>query len=383
MTDTTTTRTTAWEELQAKAEEWFFEPDLEAFRVVLSAITAHYDPEIEPCWLFIVGASSTGKTALAINSLMTLKDTHSIGDLSTKTFLSSYAGNHSSGLLSRVGDSSIFLFKDFTTFLSKRADDRATIAAQLREIYDGQWHRETGAGKTLAWEGKCSIIAACTPALERAWAIHRDLGERFITIRWHSPDEEGMARRAMKQRGYEGKAKRELQRLTKSFVEQSLEVATPKHLSNNAEEALIALSRFVTALRGQVIRDSGHRHDILDIAPLEGPARLIKVMDTLCRAHACLFGRSTVTKADLEIARRVAFDTIPPPRLKIIQSLPSNDAAGETDLLRATSMHHITLKRQLEELEAIGVISCDRNGIEPSFSINPKIKTLLRQITQI
>src|SRR5207245_4799010 len=43
----------------------------------------------------------------------------------------------------------------------------------------------------------------CTPALDRAWAIQRDLGERFLCVRWHRRDGPEVARRACAQRGHE------------------------------------------------------------------------------------------------------------------------------------------------------------------------------------
>src|SRR5438445_4197967 len=164
-----------WEAYTTHVKRWFFQPDLEAVRVTLAAAASHFHKDCDPFWLFILGPSGADKTSLCINSLLDLPQVHMQGELTAKTFLSGYTGTAHPSLLHQIG-SGILAFKDFTTFMSKRPEEQAEIASQLREIYDGSFVKNTGKGITISWKGKITVIAAATPALERAWASRRDLG---------------------------------------------------------------------------------------------------------------------------------------------------------------------------------------------------------------
>jgi hypothetical protein len=53
--------------------ESFFEPDIQAARIILAAAFAHYIPDTKPIWMFVVGPPSSGKTAITIEALSGLQ----------------------------------------------------------------------------------------------------------------------------------------------------------------------------------------------------------------------------------------------------------------------------------------------------------------------
>ena len=363
---------TRWRELTSAVNKWFSTPDLEGLRIILSAVSSHYKPEVEPVWLFVVGPSSSAKTKLGIEPLQTLPQAHVAGSLTPKTFLSSYGGKHDSGLLSRLGAKPLILFKDFTTFLSLRPDDRATVSSHFREIYDGFFQRDTGAGKTLSWRGKATVIAACTPTIERAWAIHRDLGERFISVRWRSGPRMAAAGRAVSQRAKQGEIREELQKLTKAFLSPGM----PKpeaSLPQAANDTISRLSCMVGYLRAHVIRDTYHR-DIIDTVEAEGPGRLVQILDSLCRAHAALFGRETVSTADLGLAHRVAVDSIPVQRLRIFQALTRRRPLNYTDITQETGLSNSSSTYHLDEMVAVDVLREEKQDNKTIYDFTDTFK---------
>ncbi|KKM83142.1 hypothetical protein LCGC14_1312550, partial [marine sediment metagenome] len=251
-------------------------------------------------------------------------------------------------------------FKDFTTFLSLRPDDRTTVSSHLREMYDGFFQRDTGAGKTLSWRGKATVIAAVTPAIERAWAVHRDLGERFISVRWRSGPRLAAAGRAIGQRAKQADIREELQRLTKAFL--SPGIPKPEaSLPQTANDTISRLSCMVGYLRAHVIRDTYHR-DIIDTVEAEGPGRLVQILDSLCRAHAALFGRESISSADLGLAHRVALDSVPVQRLRIYQALSQKGPLGYVDLTIQTGLSNSSLTYHLEEMVAVDVLTMEKGG---------------------
>ena len=366
---------TRWRELTSAVNKWFSTPDLEGLRIILSAVSSHYKPEVEPVWLFVVGPSSSAKTKLGIEPLQSLPHAHVAGSLTPKTFLSSYGGKHDSGLLSRLGEKPLILFKDFTTFLSLRPDDRATVSSHFREIYDGFFQRDTGAGKTLSWRGKATVIAACTPAIERAWAIHRDLGERFVSVRWRSGPRLAAAGRAVSQRAKQSEIREELQRLTKAFLSPGIpkpEAALPQ----TANDTISRLSCMVGYLRAHVIRDTYHR-DIIDTVEAEGPGRLVQILDSLCRAHAALFGRETVSTADLGLAHRVALDSVPVQRLRIFQALTRKGPLSYMDITQETGLSNSSSTYHLEEMVAVDILRAEKQDNKTIYQFTDTFEEFL------
>ena len=100
----------------------------------------------------------------------------------------------------QVGPFGILLCKDFSGVLSMHREDRARALAALREIFDGSWSRPvgTGGGRVLTWHGKCGLVGAVTPSIDRHSAVLGALGERFVLYRLavDDPIEQGLRRLA-------------------------------------------------------------------------------------------------------------------------------------------------------------------------------------------
>ena len=172
-----------WEKLTQHLEKWFHKPDLEALEAALSAAAAHPVIQGDPIWLFVQGPSGSGKTEIIVNALRLLPPySRVLGTINKNSMISFNRGIPGGELLNLAtgpnGEKTgIFIFKDFTTMLSLREEERTEVISQMREIYDGEWVRSTGSG-AQTWKGKVTCVACCTPALETAWALKRDLGER-------------------------------------------------------------------------------------------------------------------------------------------------------------------------------------------------------------
>lgn len=344
-----------WEGLSRFLNTKFYNPDLEALLVCLCATVGHYKCEGDPVWLFVVGPSSTGKTSVIINTLAGLPEASIMGDVSGKALLSGFGGQENASLLKRVGPSAIFLFKDFTTIISKRPDQRAEVIAQFRELYDGRLERSVGLDKDLSWEGKITVIAATTPAIERQWAILRDLGERFLTVRWERGDSEASAFQAMRQRGEEKQIVHEMRRLGGLFVEKSTLPPLPK-MTEPEMRKLIKIAEVLVRLRSFVIRDTHGSREIIDVPEAEGAARAAKQLSLIAQGHATLFRLSSLSEESFALARRVTLDSIPSTRLKLLNLIPLGERVRQADLVRASQMALSSVQWQMEELEAMRIV---------------------------
>jgi len=220
--------------LASVLERHFYKPDIQAVRIVLGAIKAHYLQIGDPAWLFVVAPPGTGKTTISIMGASGLTDVTMLSDFTENTFLSGFYQQKEAGLLERLGTteingklyattgSGIFLAKDFTTVLSMHREKRAKILAQLREIHDGMFKRDFGTGETKIWRGRVVIIAAVTPVLDRNYAMYSTLGERFLQVRWHRPDSPEAGEWAIRQQGREEEIQRECSEAIQGLFKASL-----------------------------------------------------------------------------------------------------------------------------------------------------------------
>lgn len=362
-----------WTDVRSYLREWFHEPDTEALAIALAACRAQAYTGCLPVWLFVVGPASTGKTSIVMEACSEFPLAREVGDLTPRTFLSGKKGAPS--LLFEGGRNHLFLFKDFTTFLSKRPEDRAAIAGQLREIYDGRWTKDTGEIGAQPWQGRVTVIAASTHALEHHWALHRNLGERFLTVRWPEGDPLKQAECAEKQVGHYPEIRESIHKLIKQFLEPVLKSPPPAFKITQCQE-IESLGPLIARARVHVSRSESH-DKITEVFPAEGPSRIVQAIHTLAFAHAELMGSPEI---DLGLVRRVAFDSIPWRREQVLRVLPNDDLGLRFEQIEeATDIPRSSLQRTLEDMEAARLIEHHQTDGAHWYSLKPVVIKWLQQ----
>jgi hypothetical protein len=348
--------------LKAHLEANYHAPDLQAIEIVLCAVISHYYVQADPCWLFLEGRSRGGKTSCGINPLTSLPNVWMVGDLSPKTFLSGWKnsgkGKKSNSLLQQIGQNGILLFKDFTTLMSKRPEHRAEIVAQLRELHDGRLSKSTGMGEALDWSGKITVIAAVTQAIEREWALLRDLGERFLTVRYRSDikDDFVIAEAAQLQRGSEREIAKKLLSIVAEVVDHKTLPTKLIRAGGEFSRRLSNLAQVVAVTRARVVRDSIGARNIVDIPDHESPSGIVKSLAALVSARAALYRRDTIIEEDINLAAKVAMDSIPRVRAGILEWTPLKDSTCWGEFRRHTKQAPSSLKWHLDELLALDIL---------------------------
>lgn len=345
----------AWSELSSHLSKWFYRPDLEALRIIYSAVAAHHLPKTEPIWPIVIAPPSSGKTSIAVSPLLALENSHLIGSMTPQTLLSGRAGKQSS-LLHRIGPSGFMIMKDFGTFLSMRENDRNEIMSQFREVYDGEFGRQGGSGNIVPWSGKITIVAASTQAVDRAWSFQHDLGERFTNIRWRTYHNRAAGRFACSQIDDERLVKDETRRLVRALFD-ARPMKMPPALSSDQQEQIVDLAMFVAKMRCTVVRDSLGKREIIDVGEPEGITRLHKTYSLLARFHASLFGNGlTIEDSDLSILRRVAVEAVRPSRWNFLRAIPMQGDIARVDLQKSSGIPSSTVAWIADELTALGLI---------------------------
>lgn len=374
--DVLSAQRTRWNELESQLQSIYWQPDIEGLHIIYSAVSAHNLPDTEPIWPMVIAPPSSGKTAIALSPLLVLPNTHLLGDLTPKTFLSGKRGKQSS-YLHRIGPSGILIMKDYGTILSKRDADRNEIHGQMREVYDGEFGRQGGDVNVQPWKGKITIIAAATQAIDRVWSFQHDLGERFTNVRWRAALSREAGRFACRQIDNERAQRDETRRLLRAFMEGRPLIMPPK-LSAEQEDYLVDLATFVSRCRATVVRDSSGKREIIEVGDPEGITRLHKSMSLLTRFHALLFNSpNSVGEADLDIARRVAVDAVRPARWRFLSHVPINGEINRGDLAACSGIPVGSISWIGDELAALGLVNSFSEA-EAGYELSTVFRSILQ-----
>jgi len=347
----------AWQNVTAVLTEYYANPDLEAARVVFSAVAAHALKAYPPAWALAIAPPGSAKTDI-LESLRGLAGVHFVDEITPKTFLSGKIDEvgrkreKPASLLHRIGPDGILIAADFSTYTS---DPKAlrVVLSQLRRIYDGNYSREFGTDENLEereWQGRLTLLAGAVPDVDRHYALFQSLGERFIRVRWPRAGGIEAALRAM-EHTYElsTKLRDAVHDMLRPILDPTQAAVVPS-LGAEMPTRIAALSELAARGRSYVERDRSNR-EIVGVPVTEGNTRLPQQLSQIARGSALLDGRSTVDESDFRLVLRAAFDSMPPARRIVLVAL----IRGESPY--ALGVPPSTAHRALDDLQAVGVLS--------------------------
>ena len=369
-----------WASLCTFLNKWYYKPDIEGLRIILCTYLSHFYFSSPPVWLSVIGLPGSGKTEIGIKPLQQLSNVYPVSELTVNSFLSGYGDNN--GILDKLTQISkgstethgVLVFPDFTTtLLSKDQFTRADVMGQMRRVYDGAFEKKVGnKQKMLTWSGKVTCIAAATPDIEDHWAVYRDMGERWLGIRWLGPGdtfEERMkkAEYASKQEGHEEEIRKGLHKYILRLLEDVSE--GPSEYFKSSE--LMATAILLEECRVNVKREfTGRGYEVTGLGNKQDSTRTPKSLFIVAKASATLRRSNKIEDIDIHLAKRIAMDSIPTKRLKILESLIAiyPETLSKTELIRTTSIAKSTFDRVIEDmrhLKLIDVAQDSKNAGDP------------------
>jgi hypothetical protein len=300
----------------------FYEPDLEAARILYGSVAAHQLTG-QPVWPMLIAPPGSMKTEL-LKGLSNQKNVWVVDSVTTKTFLSGQIARKNSdsppSLLHKIGDSGILLIPDFSTIITKRSEDRAQIFADLRRIFDGdlEKHHGTSESEDLRWEGRITTCVAATPEVDNYTAVEGALGDRFIRIRMKRADN----RAAIFAQKQDPKVVRTQLCEAVDAVFASIPTKAEVDVPDKLAAQIADFGDVVAIARTPVKRDSYSKEIISGSADdAESATRLSQQLYQLARGLALLDGVGSVAAEHLIAVTRAGFDSIPPRRAEIIRSV--------------------------------------------------------------
>lgn len=350
------------DEVHAVFKRWLGdEYEIDALHAVLAAAAAE-QMEGDPLWLLLISGPGGGKTetvqSLSGVGAITVSTIASEGALLSASPKRERTKDATGGLLLSVGPRGIVVIKDVTSILSMQHNTRQGVLAALREIHDGCWVRNVGTdgGKTLTWTGRLVIIGACTTAWDAAHSVISTMGDRFVLLRMNSRDGRMSAgRHAIGNTGQEAVMRRELAEAVAGLlgaVDPRGEVA----LTDGERDQVLAAADITTLCRTGVEYD--YRGDASDAHMPEMPTRFAKQLTQIIRGGR---GIGMTHAAAMLLAIRCARDSMPPLRLAILTDLWAHPRSQVTEIRARLNMPYATVKRQVDSLHLLQVLTCEES----------------------
>jgi 5S rRNA maturation endonuclease (ribonuclease M5) len=358
--DITKESTITIEEYCQILDKWLLIPDKNVIDIFLGALIAHKFTS-DPLWLFFVAPPSGSKTEI-IQAAESLPFVHMLSDLTGQTLASGMIAKNDPSLLLKLKDN-VLLMKDFTTVLQMRREDRQIILSQFREVYDGHYSKSFGTGKTVDWKGRLTLIAGVTPIIDTYSSLSQIMGERFVMYRVPQPKDTEVAKRAMRNSGFESKMREEIRDgMTKLFAGIVIPHVKEIEVPDEIFDALASLASWVVRGRSGVIRDQFKR-EVEYIPAIEAPSRLAKQFITHLRGVATARGRKNVMWKDYYLILKEAIDTMPMNRtVHFIANCNQANPLTTTQVAQVTNYSRSGSEMLLEDLTAVELLEVIRTG---------------------
>ena len=351
------------QQIRDEFDKWLIMNDKDVLDVVGGSILATRLPG-NPIYLALVSPPSSGKSVV-IESLTGLKNVKPMAKLTPQTFISGFKkkSGKSGGLLEELGGAEpwILTFKDFTTVLKRHPTDRDAIMADLREIYDGSYVGRYGTGEETKWRGKIGLIVGCTGYWDQVVDQLSTLGERFILYRMPPTDPEVTAEKSMREEDRTKEMESRLVEVMRTL--DTIPTLTAPSINYDVRVHLSSLCRFTAHLRTAVPR-SPYTREVVGMPELEGTGRIARQFSQLLRGITLLRGLDEPHDPEVRIIERVAIGSLPPARLKVLETLPF-DGATVRSLADSTGIPKTVLGRTLQDMALLGVVKATDSRYVP------------------
>lgn len=346
-----------------------------------------------PIWAIIVASSGAGKSEF-INMLHKCKDVHTVSSLTSRALISGAkrAGQETS-LLTKIGKTGIITFKDFTSILSERAEDRAVIMGQLREIWDGKYNKIFGTGESVNWKGKITVIAGATFRVHTIRREYAAMGERFLFYNLIQPDGKEAARRTIHNEhdGIMSAKREELADLAHEYIDNTIIISEKlPPLPLELEEEILDLAEMATRARSETERNwRSPKQEITEVHPPEVPTRFSGALMAMSMALMIInfneVGIYALSPEDKEILYKLAIDSVTRSKCKAMQELAKYDILQTSGLAVKLNMPTTTVRIWLEDLVALEIAERQKGSGSQGdrWKIKPKYRTIMQKFANI
>jgi hypothetical protein len=348
--------------VKALFQKHYYYSDTNVIDLVLGVVAGNH-LDIDPIWLHLIGAPSSGKTELLL-SLMGLEEAVFVSDFNRNSLISGYKDPNAKGKKAKQEDYSLLpqldgkvvVTKDFSIIHDKPRDERAAILSILRDVYDGHASRALGNSGLKGYFSKFNYLTGMTPDVEKSWNLNT-LGERFLMYRMQIEDRREHTRKALCEldNSASKQIRTELQEAVKSFMN-GLKRIRPT-VTDAMKDKIIDLADLLSTCRTYVYRDQ--KGDLPCLPQAELATRVAKQLIRVGKSVAIVRGREQVTDEEFKIMKRIALDSLPANRREILNLLWQHgeiEKPVEVFSQTISRLSKTTLRREIENLAELGAV---------------------------
>ena len=370
-------------DLDAGIRKYMLLADTGILKLITSILVANQMPIIPP-WIMLVGSSSGGKSMI-LNGIKDIPGVMRIDTLTTNTLLSGQKNSvKSSSLLDNLLPNTTLCFSDFSSMITKNKEAREEIFAQMRLLWDGNMAKFTGGGVNKTWDKKPpGLIGACTTTIYHVLPEMGDMGERLVLYHLSMPDRKQVAKFAIK-RLNDKNQEAEMKKMFSRFMGELKIPAEIPTFSDEIEDELIDLAELATRARSSIQRDQYDRaKSQLFIHDLEMPTRLLKTIMGVATGMSVVNGSTEINNQDRNILYRLALDSIPMNRKKVLNDLTAYDHLKSEDIQIHLGMDKGIIDRTLQDLNSLQVIDKYKGAYGWVWKIKEEYRLLLSKFEGI
>jgi len=382
--------------ITAKLREFFVLVDEGIVELVISTFISNRLSTVNsPVWLLLVAESSGGKTEI-IDMFSKLsqdqyKLAYHISDMSPQTFISGMNNStKETSLLHKINGRMIFI-KDFTTLLQKNKEARREILSQFREIYDGEFNKDFGTGKSVHWKGRIGVIAGLTPPAMEMMSQYAGMGERFVAYYMDQPSDAQLSEAMKENYGKDiKKIKDELSDMVAEYVSVHVALAEESNikdqeLTEEIMDELNTVAQFATRARSHVPLDFKTGEPI-GMPSIERFPRFVIQLQNVAKGYCVMNGKAMLTQRQKETLYKIALDSIPRTRracLHIVSGYRAVSSSAVAAKLGLTTPVTRGFLAQLASLMLIQRIPGGGKGNEDAWRLLKKYVEFMKKFEKI
>ena len=342
---------------------------------VLIALAVAVSTELDgpPLWVMLLGAPSGGKT----EAIEILRDRSAHLDELTNAGLLGWQhtkgkGNPPApgGALVRLGRRGLLTISDMSTLLAREQRSGTTVDqlfSNLRRVHDGYLHRgitpPAGAVGELRWQGRATLLAACTPAIDRFAGHAEQLGPRWVYFRLRRPTKDAQRARQRKvlAAGQLEETRDKARRLAAQLVDHAIPLAQKMTISKPMAERIFDAAQVTCWGRGAVPRHGYGKREIDGFPVVEDTPRVTGQLLMLAR---CLLALGQSETETLRLVRRAALGCMPENRSRALAKLRGGVALTGRELARELKCDPHVAIRTAEDLAALELFEWPPDDVE-------------------
>lgn len=347
------------EDVYTTITKWLYFKDFLSIDLMLAIILSQRLEKSNPIWMIFVGASGDGKSELA-RAIEHLSFIYKVDQLTPNTLVSGHTKVED---LAPQLNNKVLLITDFASILSLNSDAQRLIFAQLRNLYDGEAFKDSGAGARKHYTGlRVTLIANSTPVISHRVLIHQDLGTRELLYRTDEgekgEDYDKKSLRALENEGKKDEIKKEIQLIVSAFLDNIKDIN--QEISEEMKLWLLQKAKWLSIMRAVAPTD-GYSGELLANVVPEVPTRLLMQLKLIYLCLKSLSPNYPEERAK-EIILRIIHSSAKESRVKIYEYIYSSDSeVTSTDIAETLKLSKKTIFTECAILWNMELIKCRKS----------------------